>query len=205
VNRSVLAIGAHPDDIELGCGGTLVKHVMAGDAVTMLIVTKGEVGPGATDRRATEQRQSCAVMGVRSLIWGDLPDCQVSLHELSLVHLIEDAIGSTRADTVYTHNINDSHQDHRAVALNTMGAARKVSNILSYDAPSSLNFTPHLYVDISDAIDKKVDALLCHTSQVEASEMVDPHKVRNSAGYRGHEARVMQAEAFMAVRYVMAV
>jgi LmbE family N-acetylglucosaminyl deacetylase len=201
----VLAIGAHPDDIELGCGGTLVKHVMAGDTVTMLIVTKGEVGPGDTGRRIAEQEQSCAVMGVDSLIWGDLPDCQVSLHELSLVHLIEDAIRSTRADTIYTHNINDSHQDHRAVALNTMGAARQVSNVLSYDAPSSLNFTPHLYVDISDAIDKKVDALLCHESQVEASEMVDSDKVRNSAGYRGHEARVMQAEAFMAARYVMAV
>lgn len=205
MNRSVLAIGAHPDDIELGCGGTLVKHVMAGDQVTMLIVTKGEVGPGDTAERIAEQERACQVMGVDSLVWGDLPDCQVSLHELSLVHLIEDAIGTSRADTVYTHNINDSHQDHRAVALNTMGAARQVPNVLSYDAPSSLNFAPHLYVDISEAIDKKVDALLCHASQVEASEMVDSAKVRNSAGYRGHEARVSQAEAFMAARYVMAV
>ena len=205
MNRSVLAIGAHPDDIELGCGGTLVKHVAAGDRVAMLIVTKGEVGPGDTERRIAEQRRACAVMGVDTLVWGDLPDCQVSLHELSLVHLIEEAIRDTGADVVYTHNINDSHQDHRAVALNTMGAARQVSNVLSYDAPSSLNFAPHLYVDISDTIDKKVDALLCHASQVEASEMVSSDKVRNSAGYRGHEARVMQAEAFMAARYVMAV
>jgi len=205
VTRSVLAIGAHPDDIELGCGGTLIKHAMSGDQVAMLIVTRGEVGPGRTEQRIDEQQQACDLMGVDTLLWGDLPDCEVSLHELRLVHLIENAIRQTGADTIYTHNINDSHQDHRAVALNTMGAARQVSNVLSYDAPSSLNFTPHLYVDISDAIDKKVAALLCHESQVEASEMVDSAKVRNSAGYRGHEARVMQAEAFMATRYVMAV
>jgi LmbE family N-acetylglucosaminyl deacetylase len=205
LNRAVLAIGAHPDDIELGCGGTLARHVSAGDRVSMLIVTKGEVGPGDTARRIAEQERACTVLGVAELIWGDLPDCEVSLHELRLVHLIEDAIRATRADVVYTHNINDSHQDHRAVALNTMGAARHVSNVLSYDAPSSLNFAPHLYVDVSDTIDKKVEALLCHASQVEASEMVSTDKVRNSAGYRGHEARVMQAEAFMAARYVMAV
>lgn len=205
MNRSVLAIGAHPDDIEIGCGGTLIKHVASGDRVTMLIVTKGEVGPGATDQRIAEQEKACEIMGIESLIWGNLPDCRVSLHELALVHLIERAIKATNADTVYTHNINDSHQDHRAVALNTMGAARQVCNVLSYDAPSSLEFRPHLYVDISDAVDKKVEALLCHASQVAASEMVDSSKVRNSAGYRGHEARVMQAEAFMANRYVMPV
>lgn len=205
MNRSVLAIGAHPDDIELGCGGALIKHVAAGDRVTMLVVTKGEVGPGRTNERMAEQESACQTMGIDLLVWGNLPDCQVSLHELALVHLIEQTINRVSADLIYTHSISDSHQDHRTVAVNTMGAARKCSNILSYDAPSSMQFRPTVFVDVSDTIDKKVAALMCHASQVEASEMVDSFKVRNAAGYRGHEARVGAAEAFEAARYVMVI
>lgn len=205
MNRSVLAIGAHPDDIELGCGGALIKHVAAGDRVTMLVVTKGEVGPGRTNERMAEQENACQTMGIDLLVWGNLPDCQVSLHELDLVHLIEKTMNNVGADLVYTHSTSDSHQDHRTVAVNTMGAARKCSNILSYDAPSSLHFRPTVFVDVSETIDKKVAALMCHASQVEASEMVDSFKVRNAAGYRGHEARVGAAEAFEAMRYVMTI
>ena len=77
--RSVLAIGAHPDDIELGCGGALLAHVAAGDRVTMLVVTGGENGPGddtqVTGRRA-EQERAAAAIGAR-LVWGGLVDCQV--------------------------------------------------------------------------------------------------------------------------------
>lgn len=201
--RNVLAIGAHPDDIELGCGGTLLRHVAAGDTVMMLVVTKGEVGPGRTEDRIAEQIKACEVMGVDRLIWGDVPDCRVSLYELDLVHLIENAISESRASVIYTHSAADSHQDHRTIAAATAGAGRLCSNILSYEAPSSLRFTPTVHVDITDSVDKKVEALLCHASQVAASEMVDSSKVRNAAGFRGHEARVGAAEAFEVVRYVI--
>lgn len=204
--RSVLAIGAHPDDIEIGCGGTLVKHVAAGDEVTMLVVTKGEVGPGDTPLREREQMQAQSVLGAHRVIWGEgIPDCQVSLHELAVVHLIEDAIRETNASVIYTHAENDSHQDHRAVALCTMGAARKVPSIMAYGAPSVLRFTPTNFVDVADTIDKKVEALLCHQSQVESSDMVSPTRVRSSAEHYGHNCRRMFAEAFEAVRYVVEV
>ena len=82
-HRSVLAIGAHPDDIELGCGGTIARHVAVGDQVAMLVVTRGEVGPGEVLQRVEEQRRAAEVLGVSTLLWGnDIPDCQVSLHEL---------------------------------------------------------------------------------------------------------------------------
>src|SRR3984957_15193988 len=81
-HRSVLAIGAHPDDIELGCGGTIARHVAAGDRVAMLVVTHGEVGPGNVEQRVTEQERATEVLGVNTLLWGrDIPDCRVSLHE----------------------------------------------------------------------------------------------------------------------------
>jgi LmbE family N-acetylglucosaminyl deacetylase len=183
---NVLAIGAHPDDIELGCAGTLIKHVASGDPVTMLVVTMGEVGPGAVSER-------------------HLPDCEVSLRELELVHLIESAIRQTEATVIYTHGLLDTHQDHRAVALASLGAARHCGRILCYDAPSSYGFTPTVFTDISDSLEKKVAALQCHTSQVEASVMASPELVRTSAGYRGHQARVPAAEGFMPHRLVLAV
>jgi LmbE family N-acetylglucosaminyl deacetylase len=201
MRRSVLAIGAHPDDIELGCGGALVRHVTAGDEVTMLVVTRGEVGPGNTAERMGEQQRAAEVLGVRTLLWGDgFPDCKVSLKELELVHLIEGAIDRVGATIVYTHTPNDSHQDHRAVALCTMGAARQVSTVLGYEAPSSLQFAPTAFVDICDSMDKKVDALLCHRSQVEASMMVSAARVRSSAVHHGHSCRRTHAEGFESFR-----
>ncbi len=63
--------GAHPDDIELGCGGALAKHVAAGDQVAMLVVTRGEVGPpGDTAQRVHEQHRAVQVLGVDTLMWG---------------------------------------------------------------------------------------------------------------------------------------
>ena len=204
--RSVLAIGAHPDDIELGCGGTLVKHVAAGDEVTMLIVTTGEVGPGDTVRRVAEQMRSVSVIGAHRLVWGEgIPDCKVSLHELEVVHLIERTIRESRASVIYTHAESDSHQDHRAVAQCTMGAARKVPSVLAYGAPSVIRFAPTTFVDIADTLDKKVEALLCHSSQVAASDMVSESRVRSSAEHYGHACRCMFAEAFESVRYVVEV
>jgi LmbE family N-acetylglucosaminyl deacetylase len=201
---NVLAIGAHPDDIELGCAGTLIKHVASGDPVTMLVVTMGEVGPGAVSERQSEQRRAADVIGA-DVLFGHLPDCEVSLRELELVHLIESAIRQTEATVIYTHGLLDTHQDHRAVALASLGAARHCGRILCYDAPSSYGFTPTVFTDISDSLEKKVAALQCHTSQVEASVMASPELVRTSAGYRGHQARVPAAEGFMPHRLVLAV
>jgi LmbE family N-acetylglucosaminyl deacetylase len=199
---NILAIGSHPDDIELGCAGTLLKHVAAGDKVTMLIVSLGEVGPGKVSNRAKEQMASAKLIGA-DVVFGALPDCEVSLHELELVHLIEETIKNTRADIVYTHGILDTHQDHRAVALATLGAARHCNKILCYDAPSTYNFTPTVFSDITDTLNGKIKALKCHKSQVEASTMASPELVRTSAGYRGHQARVGAAEGFMPHRFVM--
>lgn len=201
---NVLAIGAHPDDIELGCAGTLIKHVASGDSVTMLVVTMGEVGPGAVSEREAEQHRAAEVIGAE-VVFGNLPDCEVSLRELELVHLIEHTIRETGTTVIYTHGLLDTHQDHRAVALASLGAARHCGRILAYDAPSSYGFTPTVFVDVTDSLEKKVAALQCHTSQIEASVMASPELVRTSAGYRGHQARVPAAEGFMPHRLVLAV
>lgn len=201
--ENVLAVGAHPDDIELGCAGTLTRHVAQGDRVTMLVVTYGEAGPGDIELRKEESRLAAQAIGA-DLIFGGLPDGSVSNHELALVHLIEDVVRNTGATTVYTHGQKDSHQDHRAVALASTGACRSVPRVLCYDSPSSLSFTPSVFVDITATLDKKLSALRAHRSQVGNSLMASPAFVMTQAGYRGFQARCEAAEAFEALRLVLA-
>src|ERR671929_1785591 len=111
--REVLAIGAHPDDIELGCGATLLAHAAAGDSVTMLVMTGGENGPGTRAQvtgRWAEQRTAAATLGA-TLRWGGLRDCTLT-PDTTTVRLVEDTLTQTRADLVYVHAPDDSHQDH---------------------------------------------------------------------------------------------
>lgn len=205
--RRVLAVGAHPDDVELGCGGTLLAHVAAGDAVTVLVMTGGENGPtsGAADEqvrlRRREQEAAARVLGAR-LLWGGLTDCQV-VGDSTAVSVVERAIAAVEADVVYVHAPEDSHQDHRAVSAATLSAARKLSRVVHYQSPSSLGFAPSVFVDVTGFLSGKLAALREHASQVAASAMVEPDAVVAAARYWGSQARVGYAEAFAPTRLVL--
>ena len=200
--RSVLAVGAHPDDVELGCGGTLLAHAAAGDAVSVLVVTGGENGPAATpaERRA-EQEAAARVLGTR-LLWGGLTDCQV-VADAAAISVVERAIAAVGADVVYVHAPEDSHQDHRAVAAATLSAARKLSQVVHYQSPSTLGFSPTVFVDVTGFLSGKLVALRAHASQVATSAMVEPDAVVAAARYWGAQARVGYAEAFAPTRLVL--
>ena len=202
--RRVLAVGAHPDDIELGCGATLLAHSAAGDAVTMLVMTGGENGPGddeAITGRRREQEQAARTLGAR-LLWGGQVDCAVT-PDAATVAVVERAIKETEADVVYVHAPDDSHQDHRAVAAATLSAARRLSRVLHYQSPSTLSFSPTVYVDVTAYLSGKVAALSAHASQVEMSAMVEPDAVVASARHWGSQARIGYAEAFQPTRLVL--
>ncbi|HWH10662.1 MAG TPA: PIG-L family deacetylase [Solirubrobacteraceae bacterium] len=159
----VLAIGAHPDDVEIGCGGTLLRHASAGDRTTILTLTGGEHGGDATER-AEESRAAAAMLGA-SLIHLDLPDTVLS-EGPETISAIEGAIATVRPTVVYTHTIRDNHQDHRAANRATMVAARGVPNVLCYQSPSTIiEFTPTHFVDVTDFIETKVRALRLFASQ----------------------------------------
>jgi LmbE family N-acetylglucosaminyl deacetylase len=198
----VLGIGAHPDDLELGCAGTLAQHVASGDDVTLLVVTAGQAGPGDVALREHEAREGASVIGA-DIIFGGLPDGSVSNYELDLVHLIERVVKHTGAQLVYTHGEKDSHQDHRAVALASMGACRGVKGVLCYDSPSSIGFSPSVFVDITTTLDKKLAALEAHRTQVGGSAMASLSLVKTQAGYRGFQCRCEAAEGFETLRLVL--
>ncbi|WP_138731694.1 PIG-L deacetylase family protein [Modestobacter excelsi] len=202
--RRVLAVGAHPDDIELGCGGTLLAHSAAGDAVTMLVMTGGENGPGddaAVVGRRAEQERAARTLGA-GLLWGGLRDCTLT-PDAATVAVVERALAETDADVVYVHAPDDSHQDHRATAAATLSAARRLSRVLHYQSPSTLTFSPTTFVDVTAYLSGKLAALGAHASQVEMSAMVEPDAVVASARHWGAQARIGYAEAFAPTRMVL--
>jgi LmbE family N-acetylglucosaminyl deacetylase len=202
--RNVLAIGAHPDDVELGCGATLLAHAAAGDAVTMLVLTGGENGPTSplqARNRHAEQRTAAAVLGA-DLRWGRLRDCTLT-PDSATVALVEQVLTDTAADVVYVHAPEDSHQDHRAAAAATLAAARRMSRVLHYQSPSTLSFSPTVFVDVTAYLSGKLSALEAHASQVELSAMVEPDAVVASARHWGAQARIGYAEAFAPTRMVL--
>ncbi len=202
--RSVLAVGAHPDDIELGCGATLLAHSAAGDMVTMLVMTGGENGPGdnaAVVGRRAEQEQAARILGA-DLLWGGLRDCSLTA-DAATVAVVEEAIQATEADLVYVHASDDSHQDHRATAAATLSAARRLPRVLHYQSPSTLTFSPTTFVDVTAYLSGKLAALGAHASQVELSAMVEPDAVVASARHWGAQARIGYAEAFSPTRMVI--
>jgi LmbE family N-acetylglucosaminyl deacetylase len=154
----ILAIGAHPDDIELGAGGTIAKHVNVGDEVHFLVLTCGEKSGDKTERKC-EAEESAKILKAKSLTFGEIEDTQIS-DGIDTIMKIESLINKIRPDRVYTQGVQDRHQDHRNTAYATFSAARKVPEVFSYESPDSYpNFVPQYYVQITDTIPTKLEAL----------------------------------------------
>lgn len=197
---NVLAIGAHPDDIELGCAGALLRHVAHGDRVTMLVLSSGERGPQDMVSRVDEQEQAAAILGA-NLVWGGFHDGAVP-NNCETVGMLDEVIRRTGAEVVYTHALNDTHQDHVAASAVSLAAARKLTRVLQYQSPSTTTFEPVVFVDVESTVDGKLAALAAHASQVRGAQLVDLEAVEAGARFWGHRAKMRYAEAFESPRFV---
>jgi LmbE family N-acetylglucosaminyl deacetylase len=197
---NVLAIGAHPDDVELGVGGTLVRHIARGDRVTLLVMTRGELGVHEDASRSGEQHRATETLGAH-LLWGGFRDGTIPAGAEAIT-VIDDAIRRTEASLVYTHAPDDTHQDHRATSIASLAAARRVSTVLYYETPSTQHFQPTLFVDVEESLDRKIALLHTHLSQVLRDGPVDLEAVIAQARFRGSQSRVRHAEAFETARFV---
>lgn len=185
-SKTVLAIGAHPDDIEIGCAGTLLKHIKAGDAVHILTLTRGSQG-GTSDVRRFEAEHAASLLGAE-LIMEDLADTNIS-DGPETISLIEREIARLEPDIIYTHSLNDRHQDHRATHLATMIAARRVDHIYCYQSPSTqIDFRPTRFVNIADEIPGKIELIAAHASQYRLRPYMQDDHVRAVAAYWGRFA-----------------
>lgn len=156
----VLAIGAHPDDVELGCGGLVSKNESY-----ILLLTEGECGG---EGRASEALASSEILGATLYQWlfGD-----TKLVAPEIIPVIESTIETLSPDMILTMDSLDNHQDHREVAAATLVAIRRYHGIvLSYAGPSNPQFVPNWFEPLTDsAMEKKLQALRCHKSQLNKS------------------------------------
>ena len=195
---NVVAIGAHPDDVELGCGATLLRHVARGDEVTILVMTAGQRGLLEGMSRPKEQQAAAALLGVQ-LRWGGFDDGAVP-DGAEAITVIDDVLAATSAEILYTHAVEDTHQDHRATATASLAAARRLPTVLQFETPSSQHFEPTVYVDVADTIAEKLTALRAHLSQVLRLGPVELEAIEAQARFRGFQGRVHYAEAFETAR-----
>ncbi len=197
---NILAIGAHPDDIEYGCGGTLLQYANHNHKISLYVVTDGGFGGDPATRRK-EQERACSFMGGQ-LYWGDLKDTEVpDNHELILS--IESIIEKVKPELVLINYAEDIHQDHRAISLATISATRYIKEVLFYEVPTTFNFNPDIFVDIEDVLLKKLELLGLHASQVNKTKVKNLtilESVKSCANFRGFQGRVKYAEGFKAVR-----
>jgi LmbE family N-acetylglucosaminyl deacetylase len=197
--RRILAIGAHPDDLELACGGTLAKLVDSGHEVHVLVMSRGAVG-GDESERIHEAQRGAAFLGAHTVTVHDFPDTALSHAEQGLVVAIEATVDRVDPDVILTHSAHDQHQDHAAVHAATLRAARQRSTILCFESPSVTRaFDPSIFVDIADYLDVKVQAVRLHRDQADKPYM-SAQRLRGLATFRGAQAKRDFAEGYEAVR-----
>jgi LmbE family N-acetylglucosaminyl deacetylase len=198
---NILAIGAHPDDIEFGCGGTLIKYAGKGARIDLLVMTDGARGGSARVRRR-EQQRAASVLGARRVHWGGYRDTLLPSVR-RLIDRIERAIRSVRPSFIFVNHPEDTHQDHRQVARAAVSATRYARNVLFYEGPTTVNFSPTVFIDIAAEIGRKIESLRTHRSQVMKTRIEETaicEIAEASAHFRGVQGRVRWAEGFVPLR-----
>jgi LmbE family N-acetylglucosaminyl deacetylase len=211
--RTVLVVGAHPDDEVLGPGGTLASHAERGDDVHVLIVTEGTTAQydddSLVETKRREARACGEILGVSTVHFGDLPDMRLDdVAHVDVNAAIEAVVDDVEPDVVYTHARNEVNRDHVAVHESTLVATRPgagVARVLAYETPSSTEwaggsrprFQPTVYVDVADTLDRKLSAFGAYETETRTY----PHPrsseaLRARARTRGTEAGFGAAEGF---------
>ncbi len=198
---NILAIGAHPDDIEFGCGGTLIKYARKGAHLELLVMTDGSRGGDARVRRR-EQVRAGEVLGADRIHWGGYRDTLLPSVR-RLIDRMERIIRKVEPDFIFVNYPEDTHQDHRQVARAAISATRYARNVLFYEGPTTVNFQPTVFIDIAGEVEQKIRALNTHRSQVartriEATPICEIAEA--SAHFRGVQGRVRWAEGFAPLR-----
>jgi len=202
----ILAIGAHFDDVELGCSGTLLKHKEQGDELYILVVTNSSYQKGEEfSRTAVEAKKegiaSAKQLGAELICLDKEPLLLVPTEKFVLE--IEEIVNDINPDRIYTHQPTDTHGDHAAVGAVSLRACRKCSEVFLYRSNwYIMDNSPkdNYYVDISKFIDKKIDLIKIFESEMRKVNYtwVDFVKKQNEAA--GAKISVKYAETFHIVK-----
>jgi two-component system, NtrC family, response regulator HydG len=196
--ETVLAIGAHPDDVEIGAAGTLLAHKAAGDTVAILTLSRGKHG-GDQLQRARESQEAADVIGAR-LFLDDLEDTLIAEGNPT-IGVIDRVIAEVQPTIVYTHSIHDVHQDHRNTHQAAMVAARRVGRVYCFQSPSAtIDYRPTHFVTIDEYIGRKLKAIDTFGSQTGVRDYLEPGLITSTARYWSRYCGGSHAEPFEVIR-----
>ena len=215
----ILAVGAHPDDIEILCAGALIRYQQNGHDVFMGSVCNGNKGHHTIPSeelakiRLEEARQSADIIGAEHFCL-DIPDCELFVDQPTMERVLE-LIRWAQPDVILTHAPNDYMPDHRAVSELVCQAsfhatlphyksrnepAEKIPPVFYIDTLAGVDFSPTDYVDVSAVFETKLAALRCHQSQrgwLENHDAIDMDDfVTVTARFRGLQCGAKYAEGF---------
>jgi LmbE family N-acetylglucosaminyl deacetylase len=206
---NILAIGAHFDDLELGCGGTLAKHVACGDTVHAYVATvsgfKNQNNQMVrTNETALEEgKKAMEVLGV-NLLCGRFETLAVEFTDELNVDILK-LVEQHGIQQVYTHWVGDIHHDHQAVARASLHSCRHVPRMLMYRSNwyhSNLDFRGNFYVDITGYLETKIKAIRAHVSELERTREKWISFFLNEAENGGQRIGVKYAEVFEVVKWL---
>lgn len=227
--KNILVVAAHPDDEILGVGGTVAKHVTAGDSVYALILGEGQTSRGTKreeiSREVVEKlhantMDSAKEIGLKEIFFADFPDNRFDqIDLLDIVKYVEGKIKELQPEIIYTHYSGDLNIDHQYTARAVLTATRPigkqtVKEIYAFETLSSTEwnfdfsghggFLPNVYVDITDYYENKERAMKCYVSEL--CEWPHPRSLEGMdelSKYRGMAVGMNRAEAFMLIRKIL--
>jgi two-component system, NtrC family, response regulator HydG len=194
--QSVLAIGAHPGDVEIGAAGTLLAHEAAGLPVT--IVTMSGTTPNGAGAEEGPRAEQAAAIGTR-LALDDLVNPGSA--GASATAALDRVIADIQPTVLYTHSLHDDNPDHREAHNAAVAAARRIARVYCFQSPSAtIDFRPTHFVAIDDQLGGKLRAVGAFTAQDEIRAFLEPDQVTSTALYWARYCQAQHAEAFEVLR-----
>ena len=222
MSKTVLVVAAHTDDEALGCGGTIAKHVAQGDTVYAVFMADGVTSRrGVSEKELSERneasKQAHKILGIKQSFMLGFPDnCMDTMPLLEIVQSLEKIIDKLQPSLIYTHHIGDLNIDHRIVHQAVLTACRPAPGALvkaiyafevlsstEWSTPGVNSFVPSVFVDISQHLEKKLNALEAYGLEMRE----EPHSrsvgnAKRLAELRGSFVGVQAAEAMMPLRVI---
>jgi LmbE family N-acetylglucosaminyl deacetylase len=206
----VLAIGAHFDDVELGCGGALARHAAKGDSVYVYVATVSGFSDynnqtvRSNEIARDEAEAAMRVIGATKLICGNFKTLEVEFVDALNIQLLR-IVEEFGIEQVFTHWTGDIHHDHQAVSRASLHSCRHVPRLLMYRSNwyhSTQDFRGNFYVDITEHWDAKERAIRAHASELERTGRRWIEFFRNEAANAGQRIGVPYAEVFEVVKWL---
>lgn len=209
---NILAIGAHFDDVELGCGGALARHVQQGGNVYVYVATLSgfsnqyNQAVRSNESALEEARNAMAILGVKEMLCGNFKTLEVEFVDALNIEILK-IVQEKKIDLVYAHWTGDIHHDHQAVAKASLHSCRHVPRLLMYRSNwyhSTLEFRGNFYFDITEFWPTKEQAIRAHVTEVDRTGEKWIGFFRNEAENAGQRIGVKYAEVFEVVKWLEA-